>query len=104
MSTFTAPRNGVPFVAPGTRLWGEVITWACSGVKVRHLDLVNALKESGLDEGVARELAPRHAFTRACKRLSEARIIRQVSEDADTITFQFTSERKEGDRFEYELE
>ena len=104
MSTLTAPRNGPPLVAPGTRLLGEVITWTCGGIKVRHLDLVNALRDAGLDEGVARELAPRHAFTRACRKLAQARIIRQVSEDAKTITFQFTSERKEGDRYEYELE
>lgn len=104
MSTLTAPRNGLPLVAPGTRLLGEVITWTCGGIKVKHLDLVNALKDAGLDEGVARELAPRHAFTRACKKLALARIIRQVSEDARTLTFQFTAEKKEGDRYEYELE
>jgi hypothetical protein len=104
MTTLSTPRNGVPFLAPGTRLLGEVITWTCGRVKVKHLDLVNALKESGLDEGVARELAPRHAFTRACKKLAQARIIRQVSEDNKSITFQFTSEKKAGDRFEYELE
>ena len=104
MSTLTAPRNGPPLVAPGTRLLGEVITWACGGVKVKHLDLVNALRDAGLDDGVARELAPRHAFTRACKKLAQARIIRQVAEDNKSITFQFTAERKEGDRYEYELE
>jgi hypothetical protein len=73
-------------------------------VKVRHLDLVHALTEAGLEEGIARELAPRHAFTRACRKLSQARIIRQVSEDASSITFQFTAERRDGDRYEYELE
>src|SRR5262249_42560817 len=83
---------------------GEIITWACAGVAVRHLDLVHALRDSGLDEGVARELAPRHAFSRACKKLAQARIIRQVGEDESVITFQFTAERKEDDRFCYELE
>ena len=38
--------------------------------------LVDALTASGLDPGVARELAPRHAFARACRRLSDRRIIR----------------------------
>src|SRR5204863_490212 len=60
--------------------------------------------DAGLDESVARELAPRHAFSRACKKLSEARIIRQVAEDELIITFQFTAERRDCDRFEYELE
>jgi hypothetical protein len=89
---------------PGTPLLGEIITWTCGGIKVRHIDLVNALKDVSLDECVARELAPRHAFTRACRKLAQARIIRQVSEDKSTITFQLTAEKKEGDHFAYELE
>ena len=66
--------------------------------------LTAALREAGLDESVARELAPRHAFTRACKALSEDRIIRQVAEDDGTITFQFTKESKVGEEFQYALE
>ena len=96
--------NGTHAVPAGTRLLGEIITWSCSGVSFRHIDLVYALRDSGLDEGVARELAPRHAFSRACKKLREARIIRQVGEDETTIQFQFTAEKRDGDRFEYELE
>jgi len=103
-TTLTKPTNGFVTVTPGTKLLGEIITWSCSGVKVRHIDLVNALRENDLDEGVARELAPRYAFSRACKKLSDARIIRKVAEDEDTIQFQFTSERKEDERFVYELE
>jgi hypothetical protein len=68
------------------------------------LDLVDALAACGLDPGVARELAPRHAFARACRRLSDQRIIRQVAEDDATIRFQFTQESRHGDRFEYALE
>jgi hypothetical protein len=105
--TTTHAGNGKPApfaLAEGTRLLGEIICWACSGVAVRHLELVDALRDAGLDEGVARELAPRHAFARACKKLNEARIIRQVGEDDTTITFQFTAERRDGDRFAYELE
>jgi len=103
MGTTTLP-NGLAAAPPGAALLGEVITWSCGGVRVRHLDLVHALRDAGLDESVARELAPRHAFTRACKRLQQARIIRQVAEDSRTLTFQFTAEKKEGDRFAYELE
>jgi hypothetical protein len=93
-ATVTLP---VP-VGAGTRLLGEVIAWACPGVSVKHPDLVRALEDAGLDPGVARELAPRHAFSRACKRLSDQRIIRSVSEDANNIKFQFTQESREGDR------
>ena len=91
-------------MSAGTRLLGEVIAWACPGVSVTHSDLVGALEAAGLDPGVARELAPRHAFSRACKRLSDRRIIRPVSEDATTVTFQFTAESRSDDKFEYTLE
>ena len=91
-------------VSAGTRLLGEVIAWACPGLSIPHFVLVETLRESGLDESVARELAPRHAFARACKKLSDARIIRPVAEDATAVTFQFTAESRSGDRFEYELE
>jgi hypothetical protein len=104
MSTLSARANGPFAAAPGTKLLGEVITWSCSGVAVRHADLVAALRGAGLDESVARELAPRNAFARACKRLSERRVIRQLSESAAVIMFQFTRESREEGRFAYELE
>jgi hypothetical protein len=72
--------------------------------RTNEIDLVTALRHSDLDEGVARELAPRHAFARACKKLREARIIRQVAEDETTIQFQFTAEHREESRFTYDLE
>src|SRR6476659_6994967 len=98
-------RNGLPaLLTPGMKLLGEILTWTCNGVAVKHSDLVNALKESELDEGVARELAPRHAFTRACRKLARDRIIRQVAEDESNITFQFTQESRKEDKFEYTLE
>ena len=94
-----------PFpLAAGTTLLGEVISWTCSGVAVTHPALLAALRDAGLDEGVARELAPRHAFTRACRKLCDRRIIRQVGEDDTTVRFQFTAESRDGDRFEYALE
>ena len=94
-----------PFPLPvGTTLLGEVISWTCSGVAVTHPALLAAPRDAGLDEGVARELAPRHAFTRACRKLCDRRIIRQVGEDEATVTFQFTAESRDGDRFEYALE
>src|SRR3954470_6282072 len=102
MTTATVPPP-VP-VGAGTRLLGEVIAWACPGVSVTHPALVAALEAAGLDPAVARELAPRHAFSRACKKLSDQRIIRAVSEDAATVKFQFTAESREGDHYEYRME
>jgi hypothetical protein len=95
----------VPVSLPaGTKLLGEVISWTCSGVAVTHPALVEALADAALDPAVARELAPRHAFTRACRKLSDARIIRRVAEDDVTLTFQFTQETRSSDRIEYTLE
>ncbi|MBA4191988.1 MAG: hypothetical protein C0467_28750 [Planctomycetaceae bacterium] len=100
--TATVP---LPFpVGAGARLLGEVIAWACPGLSVAHTALVAALEAADLDPGVARELAPRHAFARACRTLSDRRIIRAVAEDANTIKFQFTAESREDDRYEYTLE
>lgn len=94
-----------PFAAaPGMKFLGEIITWNCSGTCIKHIELVEALRASGLDESVARELAPRHAFARACRKLSEARIIRQVAESETQIEFQFTAEHREGNQFYYDLE
>ncbi len=102
MSAMTLPLPAS--VAARTRLLGEVIAWACPGLSVPHSTLVEALDAAGLDPAVARELAPRHAFARACRVLSERRIIRPVAEDATTIKFQFTAESREDDRYEYTLE
>ena len=94
-----------PFpLAAGTPLHGEVISWTCSGVAVTHPALLAALRDAGLDESVARDLAPKHAFTRACKRLCDRRIIRRVAEDEAVVRFQFTAESRDGDKFDYHLE
>lgn len=95
----------VPFPVPaGTRLLGEVISWTCSGVAVTRPDLAAALADAGLDPAAARDLAPRDAFARACRRLARERIVRPVAEDTRFIRFQFTQESRAGDRFEYTLE
>ncbi len=76
MSALAAARSVAPVpvsLPAGTKLLGEVISWTCSGVTVTHPALVEALTDAALDPAVARELAPRHAFTRACKKLSDAR-------------------------------
>src|SRR5437868_7930373 len=44
----------------GAPLHGEIITWEVPPGTVKHLDVVNALRDAGLDEKVARELLPRH--------------------------------------------
>ena len=100
----TTVRSPLPTVSPGTPLLGEVITWTCPAKAVRHADLIAALRGADLDERVARTLAPRHAFARACRKLAKARVIRPLAETEGTITFQFTAESRAGDKFEYTLE
>ena len=99
-----APRTSpFPFRA-GAKLLGEVISWTCPGVALKFIVLIDALRSAKLDDSVARALQPRHAFARACKKLSDSRIIRQVSDDERYLTFQFTAESRAGDTFEYTLE
>lgn len=81
---------------------GEVISWRCSATN--QAAMVDALRAAGLDEKMARELAPRNAFSRALKKLSDQRVIRQTNEDATAIEFQFTKEAKLSGEFVYERE
>ncbi len=104
MNVTTPPLNGLLAVSADTRLLGDILSWSCAGLTVKQHALVEALRDSDLDESVARELLPRHAFSRACRKLAKQRIIRPIFEDRVSITFQFTQESKAGDRFEYILE
>jgi hypothetical protein len=83
---------------------GEIITWKIQGVAISHADLLSGLIASDLDCDVAKELAPRNAFARACSKLDSERIIRKVAEDHATITFQFTREALEEGKFSYHFE
>src|SRR3954453_5856632 len=104
-TAMSTKKDTLPFaVAAGVELHGEIITWNCAGAGIRHFELIDALSASGLDPKAARDMLPRNAFARACRKLAEARIIRKVGEDEDLIRFQFTAERREGDHYEYDLE
>ena len=90
------PLDGALGLAPGTRLLGEILTWTCNGVAFEHSDLVSASKDAGLDEGVARELAPRHAFTRACQHIfqlvaREFAVIREAFDIIVNVAIDFVS-------------
>ena len=86
------------------KMLGEIITWKIPRVAISHADLITGLMASDLDCDVARELAPRNAFARACSKLDNERIIRKVAEDHATITFQFTREALEDGKFNYHFE
>ena len=96
-----------PWVGEGQlsqKMLGEIITWKIQGVAISHADLLSGLMASDLDCDVAKELAPRNAFARACSKLDSERIIRKIAEDHATITFQFTREANEGGKFHYYFE
>src|SRR5262249_57554886 len=101
MTTTLTPKATPPALPPGVKLLGQVISWTCPSGTVPFTALLEALREAGLDESAARALAPRHAFSRACKKLAKQRIIRQTAEDADTITFQLTSESRAAHPLDY---
>ena len=86
------------------KMLGEIITWKIQGVAISHADLISGLMASDLDCDVAKELAPRNAFARACSKLNNERIIRKVAEDHSTISFQFTREALEDGKFSYHFE
>ena len=86
------------------KMLGEIITWKIQGVAISHADLLSGLMASDLDCDVAKELAPRNAFARACNKLDSERIIRKIAEDHAMITFQFTREANEGGKFHYYFE
>lgn len=84
--------------------FGEIISWQVRGISIQHLDLIASLDKAGLDSHVARELAPRNAFLRACSKLARDRLIRKVSEDPGVVVFQFTKEIPSGEKLDYRME
>jgi hypothetical protein len=74
------------------KISGEIVTWNIRRLRVAYRDVRAALAAAGLEESVAKEMLPRNAFTRAARRLAQARIIRKVTEDEDFFTFQMTKE------------
>lgn len=102
--TKTLKRRELVNHAQGLKLLGSIVTWGMNGSQHKHADVVKALKNSDLPEGVAREILPRHAFTRASKKLSDERVIDVLKQDDDKITFQFTRKVLTHDEWEYTKE
>lgn len=90
--------------AAAVKLAGEVVTWHAGDATHTHAMVVAALKTSGLDETIARELLPRHAFSRAARKLQAERIIAQLRDESDTLTFQFTKAFLTADEWQYQKE
>ena len=94
----------------------EVITWCPGepdggdGVKGHpYTAVLEALKANGLPQGVARTICAANAFRRACKYLTEERVIDIRRQDAEEIVFQFTRRflketEEDGEIWEYARE
>lgn len=96
----------VPAVFSGaeTNLHGEIISWDMKGAPIPHSEVLDALGSAGLPVDVAKEILPRHAFTRACAKLDDNRIIRKVDENETEVIFQFTREELSRGEFRYDFE
>lgn len=81
----------------GMEFLGQVITWnSAVGKTVPYVDVLVALRATGLDDKVAKEFRASTAFSRAVKVMSDNRIVRPIKDanakDDGTISFQFTAE------------
>jgi hypothetical protein len=99
-SRASAPPAELASAAAAGGLWGEVITWQAGGEQP-YRAVVAALASSGLDETVAREMLPRHAFARACRELGRERVINLIDETAGELEFQFNRQAFDKDSKEY---
>jgi len=90
--------------AKQTKLLGEVISWNCNKACVSQVDLVKALESLELPTSLLPDLPVQAAFRRACKALGQKRLIRALEEDGESITFQFTLEKRDGEFFIYQTE
>ena len=89
----------------GLTLLGEIITWnARSDSSHTHTDVVKALDTASLDTDIARELLPRHAFARACRKMQDDRLIEAVNETGDVIVFQVTRKFLAQEELHYQRE
>lgn len=83
---------------------GVIVSWNAPKEPVAIGDLRVALMTHGFDVDLAKDMAPRNAFSRAIKDLNKERIIRRAEEDEDKIKFQFTREALVDTEFEYTKE
>src|SRR5574338_62724 len=84
-----------------TKISGFIVAWNMAGLKVKFEDVTNALVAARLDTSKAKELAPRHAWTRACRKLEKNRVIKETMKDGDLVYYQFTQEVVNGENVDY---
>lgn len=83
---------------------GNIVSWESPKEEVLFADLRCALGVNGFSEDLAKEMAPRNAFSRACKQMKEDRVIDKVEETKEEIKFQLTRKSLVGTELEYTKE
>lgn len=87
---------------------GAIVTWVSPDHKVKFSDLQDALENAGLKRELAKAMAPKNAFARSAKELSENRVIDRIPDDKcarqGLIKFQFTAKHLQGGELEYAKE
>lgn len=90
---------------------GWVVTFGSrGGLKHKYTDIVQALTDANLDPKSAKAFLPPQAFSRACQKLKEDRVIDILRTDKDEIVFQFSKREvledtvEGGEQFEYKKE
>jgi hypothetical protein len=92
-------------IDPNQKVLGDVVTWSTKGIRgVKYADVVQHLQDVGLDPDAAKAVLPRSAFSRAANALKKGKVISRLKQDKATMTFQFTSEKKDHDQFVYDRE
>lgn len=93
MSSLTLGAGGISAVPPPQHILGEI----CSQrfplrFEVPFATVQDALRTAGFDPAKARVLCDRSGFIRAARSLAAGRLVRNVEETQDRISFQFTRE------------
>lgn len=83
------------------KLSAELVTLGGrNGSRYQYAAVVDALTFAGLDPKTAREFLPRNAWSRACRRLAEQRVIDVIREDDEDALFQFSRRHLVDDKTE----
>lgn len=97
VSQFTEGNQQFPII-------GYVAWWSVHSVSIVREQLIELLKQCGIDEKFARSHNYRAAFIRSLRELEDNRIIRPVEENSGAMVYQFTAETKVDDNEEVKLQ
>lgn len=86
----------------GMKLLGEIVAWKAQGGPWTHTEVVAALKKSGLNHEIARDILPQQAFRRAIRKLEGDQVVDAVREDDKHVKFQLTKKFLEAGQMKYE--